>query len=234
MSFQQLKAISFFAILIITGCTSVAERGESFQARHCSTYPGCQNKNGLHVAVDAFQNKQLIAKYFGAELAEKGIIPILVVAENHNSDSSFLLPSADVEVTVLSDKQSKAVNLQQQVGKSLTLESAQASAHEQARYDLGKEYLVGGGVLFSWLSFVDLGPTEQAAALKQELAVKALVKKTLSPGKEQSGFIYFGIPPKLDHDVHLQVKLKTLNLSSRKEKTFSFLVNIQKMEQEKE
>jgi len=230
MCFRQIKAFGLCAILFIAGCSSVAERGESFQARHCASYPSCQNKSGLHVAVDVLQDKQMIVKYFGAELAKRGIIPLLVVAENENIDSSFLLPYADPRVTILSDDQSKPSNPRQQSGKSLNLERAQASAHEQARYDLGKEYLVGGGVLFSWLSFADLGPTEQAAALKQELAVKALVKKTLSPGKEQSGFIYFGLPHKLDHDVHLQVTIKALNLSSRKEETFTFFVVIKKLD----
>jgi hypothetical protein len=230
MRLRQIIAISFYAILFTSGCTSVAERGESFQARHCSTYPSCQDKNGLQVAVEVLQDKQMIVKYFGAQLAEKGIVPLLVVAENQNADASFLLPYADPEVSILAHGQHKASNLQQQDGNSLSLESAQANAHEQARYDLGKEYLVGGGLLFSWLSFVELGPTEQAAALKQELAVKALVKKTLSPGRELSGFIYFGMPQKLAKNVHLQVKLKALNLSSRKIESFSFRVEIHRMQ----
>jgi hypothetical protein len=64
------------------------------------------------------------------------------------------------------------------------------------------------------LSMADYGPTDETKSLQQALITKSLRKQTLTPGKTESGFLYYHIPPDISSGENVGIKLKATDLDT--------------------
>lgn len=52
-------------------------------ARQADVYPSAHARGGVSVAVDAIDEAGRVERYFGTDLREEGILPVLVIVSNH-------------------------------------------------------------------------------------------------------------------------------------------------------
>src|SRR5690349_496144 len=89
------KTIGMLAIAALaSGCVSV----KKVQTDKPDTYAQHQEKKGLTIAVKPFTDEKEVRDTFKMNLLSKGLLPILVVAENRNPSSSFQIAKEDVFV----------------------------------------------------------------------------------------------------------------------------------------
>ncbi|GEM_PF-4291467 len=79
-----LLSLAFF-----TGCATM--RLPDYEASSSSSYKHVNTQNKLSLAINPLTDKQEIEKYFGMDLLSANTLPILVIAENNNPVSSFII-----------------------------------------------------------------------------------------------------------------------------------------------
>jgi len=125
---------------------------------------------GLVVGVHAITDKAEADQVFNANLLNKGILPILLVAENRNASDSFIITKEKVYVV---DEQ--------------TLANAKSQ-----RKDVTSGQVAAGTVMtLVGPLFVGLKMLSDATVIQHNLADKEFYSRTLAPGQKAQGFIYF-------------------------------------------
>ena len=169
-----------------------------------------QIQEGLRIYMRPIQDQNEIKKYFGANILEKDILPIFVLAENKSGTEYFLIEPAD-----LYNKSQK---------EYMSAKEAKKSVYDK---DAGLETaLILTGPVF-WLAAIpiamaDYGPTDASKWLQQALVIKSLRKQTLTPGKTESGFLYYHIPADISSSKKIGINLKATNLNTRAVTYFRF------------
>lgn len=87
----------FFFFSLILYCAACATKFEVVELplRNADLYPLSQTVSHATVAVDEIGNPHRAQKYFGADLIDKGILPVNITISNH-SDQRFTITPADV------------------------------------------------------------------------------------------------------------------------------------------
>ena len=161
-----------------------------------------QIQEGLKIYIRPLRDKTEIKRYFGANLLDKDILPIFVSAENKSESKYFLVEPADL--------------YQQNRGEYMTAKEAKNTVYEKDT-QLERGMIVAGPIF--WLVAIpmamsDYGPTDASKSLQQAMITKALRKQTLTPGKKESGFIYYHIPPEMLSAEKVGINLKATELDS--------------------
>jgi hypothetical protein len=184
------------------------------------TFKFTKEEEGLTISIDPFFENERLRNYFGTNLLSYGILPVLVVAENHNPNTGFLLEKNQVSL----------------VNKKDITTGTQSSPPVVPPK---------GGVLPEVVTSVAFSPTililppaaiipiimaggfveKQKADIRiinDNLTKKEFVDKSLFPGELHSGFVYFQIKDKdMTTDIK-QVLVKIKNMLSGKEIIFSY------------
>ena len=196
------------------GCTT-ANIAPDFPVKKCAEYLSCQVKDGLQVGIHVITDNITAKQYFGTDLLAKGIIPVLVVAENHNNSLSFISPYDKPEISLAPHNKKPETKIAIPDSGIMASDSAKKAVYEREI----------PGLIFE---FVDYGPTEKSVSVQQNIILKSLKKKTLSPGEKQSGFLYLSLPAKIDQNVQLLITLNAMNLSLKKIEAFNFIFKLPK------
>jgi hypothetical protein len=72
------------------------------------------------------------------------------------------------------------------------------------------------------MAMADYGPTDASKSLHRALIIKSLRKQTLTPGKTESGFLYYHIPPDIASSINVGINLKATNLDTQDVVYFRF------------
>lgn len=70
-------------VLLAAGAGCASYELVALPVRDADVYPTAHERAGVAVAVDAIDDPRRAARYFGADLVESGILPVLVVVSNH-------------------------------------------------------------------------------------------------------------------------------------------------------
>lgn len=228
----KIHLISVFVFCLILSCAA-PDIAPDVEIKKCSEYESFQIKDNLHVAMEPFQEKEIVKYYFGTDLTETGIIPILVVTENHNRTTSFLLPSAEPELFTTQNNLLIENNKTGNSGAFDTKSAKTTSSQEIDKYNKSREIAAMAITtpiillpLVPILASVDLGPSYKAITVEQNIISKAFKKGTLSPGESESGFIYLKVPKELNQDAQLGITLKALNMHSKQLEDFNLTFTI--------
>jgi hypothetical protein len=76
----------------LAGCASSYQVVEVPQ-READLYPYSQTRNGLTIAIDEITSSDRAARYFGANLVQMGVVPVVVVISNNGVGHIDLKPS---------------------------------------------------------------------------------------------------------------------------------------------
>jgi hypothetical protein len=76
----------------LAGCATPYEVVQ-FPQREADLYPLSQTRDGVSVAIDQITSPDRVARYFGANLAQAGILPLAVVVSNNGQHRIDVKPS---------------------------------------------------------------------------------------------------------------------------------------------
>ncbi len=93
----------FITPLVLTGCTAL--KLPEYTIKSSDQHLLSQTNDGLFVTVEFFYDEEKIQQYFGINLLEKNILPVFILANNHNSSSSFLLFKEKFSLNKSNDKE---------------------------------------------------------------------------------------------------------------------------------
>lgn len=202
------------AAVLLTGCGTM--QVTTLKTQSAGAYAQHAEKNGVTVGVQPLTGKKEIKETFRVDLREKGLLPILLVAENHSASSSFIL--AKDKVYVLNEA-TGATNVSQQAKVS-------SETGGQATAIAGATLLAATSLAGAPLMIAGLKMASNATVIQHNLADKELYSRTLGPGQKAQGFIYFQYPKgtALSGTYYVAVELK--ESSTGEVIPFSFKVSL--------
>lgn len=83
----------FVAFCLLAGCTSY--QVVRIPLRDAGLYPVSQTLGEISVGIDAIEDHQRALRYFGIDLLEQGIMPVVITISNHGTSGTAVNP-ADV------------------------------------------------------------------------------------------------------------------------------------------
>jgi len=187
----------------VAGCATL--RLPAAEPRPIAEYPLAAEVGGLRLAASPLADEAGQARLFGARLAAKGILPILIVAENRSPEASFVLSGERVVLRVRATGAAIPPADRNQAadpagGQALSILAAPAMF-------LG--LLPGFLLLFNGSAMVS-----DATVVREGMAWNQLYVRTLSPGATTWGFVYFQLPDPAPPLPDLQLTVRAEELGS--------------------
>jgi hypothetical protein len=180
------------------------------------SYTQHQEQSGLIVGVQPMTDKKQIENTFKVNLLDKGLLPILLVAENRSASDSFMIPKG--KITIVSDQSGT-------VSTSQTKEVASGTAGT-ATGIAGAVLLGAGSLAGAPLAIAGMKMASNATVIQYNLRDKEFYSQTLEPGGKVQGFIYFQFsnqsPPSGDY--HLVAEVKSADTGNTN--SFDFPINL--------
>jgi hypothetical protein len=211
--FGFITILVLFCQVLVFACTTPKPAAIDSDLAHRNGYE--QQQKDLRVYIRPLTDAKEIKKYFGADLIAKKILPVFVLTENKSETAVFLVEPADVYQPTADDKPATAVSVKEQ-STYISAEDAKQSVYEKDA-TFAKSLLFTGPIF--WLAAIpfglaDLGPSDASKSLQQALITKALRKQTLTPGKTESGFLYYHIPPDFNSAQMVGINIKATNVDT--------------------
>lgn len=189
-----------------------------------------QSKDGLRIYVRPILDEKEVKKYFGANLLERNILPVFVLAENNNPTRYFLVEATDQDDRAYSKAPEKN-DIKSKPENDIGVSSKEA---KEMVYETERDrFLVSTGVLggpiiflavlpFAVMSDFQYGPTDTSKSLQQALITQSLRKQTLTSGRTEQGFIYFQIPPDRPDNRTIGILIKATDVETQEAMFFRF------------
>src|ERR1017187_7148030 len=167
--------------LMFAGCTTMSVT--PLTTGNADSYTQHEQKNGLVVGIHPMTDKREIKDMFKINLLDKGLLPILVVAENQSPAASFII--AKDKVSILNEANGTTSSSQR---KKVTSGGGEALAIT------GGILVATGSLVAAPLLFTGMQKASNASVIEFNLADKEFYSGTLGPGEKAQGFVYFQFP----------------------------------------
>ena len=164
----------------------VENRTPDFQVKKCFEYDSKKTVDNICVALLPIQEKHEVDKYFGNSLYSANILPILVVVENANKASSFLLPADEPKIYLFKYDEKTKENPVQNTSKTTGTMNAKKSIYEYGdiKWKEGKNARVargfitglGMGITGIILETLHVGPGEEIQTSAYSITRKYLIQ----------------------------------------------------------
>jgi hypothetical protein len=197
-------------ITVVGGCA--AKKLPDPPAPSVVSYPYSQITDGLAVAIQPLTNAQESTRYFGTDLLSRGILAVLVSAENRDSQANFLL-----------SKDRFALRAGQTEGSGVSGRGQIASGAGNAVATVGGVGMVVGPLLVAPVAIFGLKMISDEEAIKHSFTTKELPTKTLAAGEETHGFVYFQLPQGHLGPGQWTLHLEAVDLKSKAVTNFDFV-----------
>ncbi|WP_177420892.1 hypothetical protein [endosymbiont of Lamellibrachia barhami] len=174
-----VRIISAVVILfLLCGCATV--KFTDYQQDTISNLNNQQFKDGLSISILAITDKNKVISYFGTDLLSSGILPVLIVAENKNESSSFIIHKERITLSNIVENDIEAID-------------------QVREYSAGEEVATVGAAagimpIVLPLFFVGAAMVNDANEIMHNMLEKEIRTEMLSPSEKISGFVYFSIP----------------------------------------
>lgn len=207
-------AASTVLLFLAPGCATM--RVTPLTTGAADSYTQHDAKDGVVVGIHPMTAKGEIKETFKMDLLDKGLLPILVVAENKSASASFII--AKEKIAVLSGA-TGATNTSQR--KEVTSGSAGTAL------GITGAVLVGAGsVAAAPMLFVGLKMASDADVIQHNLADKEFYSRTLGPGEKAQGFVYFQFPKDSPPSGNYHVVAEIKNSATGKATSFDLPVTL--------
>lgn len=199
----------------MAGCGSTPVEYPHFPTYSLNQHQQHQENNGVAIGLSLVTDPQDMKTYFGANLLEAGLLPIFLVVKNRDPKATFLLEK-----------------------EGIALEGKSPSKEASAEIDSSGHKALWVAAPLSMILFLPAAifmiPAAASAEssyeeLKLNLAYGEFRSKTLSPGRQSDGFVFFSVP--LDAEGALAVKevrvqIEVEDLKRKKKHQFVFPVTL--------
>ena len=160
----------------------------------------------------------------------------MVVAENTNKDSSFLLPADEPKIYLFRlDEKNKEIpthNSSETTGTMNTKKSIYEYGDIKWKEGKGSRIAVGfigglaTGITGIILEILTVDPGEDIRTSAYSVTKKSFRKETLSPRETESGFMYVKLPNETDKNHKLFVNISVINMNSGQKINFDFIEDL--------
>lgn len=196
--------------LLVASCATMSI--PETKVRATESYQLKAQMRGLLVAVHPVTDENEIKETFRTALLDKGILPILVVAENRDPSASFVL--AKNKVAVVSRE---------------SLERATAQRKRVTAEEPGATMAAVGSVVFSLpLVIAGLKMSSDAQVIERNLGDKEFYSRTVGPGQKAYGYIYFQLAQGTTALEQHDILVEAVDSSTGEAFTFAFPISYRK------
>lgn len=190
---------------LMTGCITMDIPPD--KVRPLDAYPLKVEQQGLTIAVSALGRKEA-KEVFGTDLLDDGVLPILIMAENRNPSTSFVLAKSKVLVADANAVPS---------GKTGVGQTKEA---------VGGVLSAAGVILMSPLALVGTKLSSDAGTVSHGMGLKELQSHTVDPGQQVHGYVYVPISTEVrGKQVNLRATIEATDTSNFKSMTFDIPIN---------
>lgn len=222
-------ALVLSLVLLFSGCATRTASFPDVAIHPCSQYEHYQERDDLAIAVDAYFERERAKDCFGIDLLAQGILPVLVVAENHHSKAAFLLDKKkflasradhrDNGSDVVARSREPAMPYSQDAIRDSQTAGTLTTMAGLAPVLLVPAILIGGP------SAAEIRST---TAINQNLRDNAFIDRTLFPGEAHSGFIYFQMRDATEIQAIAGISIRVTNMVLDEELAFDFEVQTER------
>jgi hypothetical protein len=189
------------AWLLTSGCVTAFPdypvQPAAHYAHHCE-------EDAVTLAVQAVTSASEQRKYFDTNLTRRHILPVFVVIENHNPETSVLVSKEDIGLHGGSSGASEEMLSSGGVGTGIQI--------------------VGLALLSIPINVIGGAIVADAENIKHNFRVKELTHQTVSPHEATAGFVYFALPGEsTPSDARMSVRVRLLPSNEHK----AFLLDVQ-------
>jgi hypothetical protein len=207
-------------LLMVNGCATYVPPAAPVQP--ATQYKFTQEQQGLMVAIDPFMEEDRLKTYFGTDLLANGILPVLIVVNNHNPQSGYLV-------------QAESFSLSKKGGTVTDSKGGEAQA-PRPNLDGAQAGVAAGGVIAAAAIPLLMVPAvfaiivmdkkmANATAINENLRKNAFVGRTVLPGESHSGFVYFKVGSRDEAKDLGTISSRVKELKSDKELLFVYQIS---------
>ena len=216
----------------------VENRIPDYPVKKCLEYDSKKTVDNVCMAMLPIQREHEVDKYFGHSIYSANILPILIVTENNNKDSSFILPTDEPKIYLFKlDEITKETPTENSSGTTFNIDTKKRIyEYGDIEWKEGKGERIargfiaglGTGITGIFSRSFNVDPGEDVSTSAYSVTRKSLRKETLSPFETESGFIYVKLPNEIDNNHRLFVNISTINMKSGKQSEFVFIQSLTK------
>jgi len=190
-----------FTVLLLLGSGCATMKIAALKERSAESCEYHAQEKQVAIGIHPVTDKREMKEIFKVDLSDKGLLPILLVAENRSA-SSFIISKDQVHVADEASGTSRTSQLtnvtSQAAGTAIGLAGGAAAA---------AGVIPGPGLL---LAFGGLKLASDATVIQHNLADKQLYSRTIGPGQNVQGFVYVQYPEgtRLSGPYHIAVEVK--------------------------
>lgn len=204
---RAIEVITINILLVLCACAPI--KIPPYPIDRVETLSQSMTKEDVTVNIHVLNDPEEIKLYFGTDLLEQGLVPVLVRIENNHPQESVVLLKNQVRL------KSRGQPDQDNVADPLGTVNRQGSAE-----------MIVGGLVFLPMNILGVQGFAHSTAIRVNLLKKELKVQTLPPGSSDSGFLYFQMNVDIKNQGIKEVSLKCLQIGTQKELEFVFQVSL--------
>ncbi len=237
MNYFIKSTICLFLFVVVTSCSST--RLTEVTILPIEQYKYYKEVNGLRIAIDPYSDPDRIKKTFGTNLLDDNILPIFLLIENHNTDTSFYINKDAICLTFLT-----VTELEKLKAENIEIEQLVSAIYNltypnimNLRNYLRSQY--GGNVnlypliantgeliLAIWgagMTIKELSNMQKIEIIEHNIVKQTLMEKTINPGGSNSGFVYVKI--KDINEQNYLFSIQATDFKSNKNINFYYIIS---------
>ena len=216
------------ALLLFAGCSTMTV--PPLTTGSADSYAQHQQKDGLVIGVQPMTDKKQVEDEFKVNLLEHGLMPILLVVENQNPASSFIVAKENVAVLNGITGTTNTAPVDKTAQRAQVASGATSAGQATGDAAIGVMSVAiaipGADVLAVPLIIASAKLSSDATVVQYGLADKEFYSRTLGPGEKAYGFLYLQFPKVSPPSGEYHVIAKVKNAATRDETAFDFPVNL--------
>ena len=212
----------FFSIgLLVLGSGCSTMKVVPLTTSNATSYTQHEEKDGLIVGIRPMTDKREVEDMFKVNLLDKGLVPILVVAENQSPSANFIIAKNKLCV---------------QNGATGTSNSSQrkkvTSSTGEVMANTGGVMVALGGFALPLLivgmpiEFTGMQKASNASVIEFNLADKEFYSWTLGPDEKAQGFVYLQLPKDAPAAANYRLVAEVQNSATGEATTFDLPANL--------
>jgi len=202
-----LVALAAVCAGAVSACSTMSV--PTLKVRGIDSYDLRQDQRALVIAVHPMTTQQEVQETFNIDLLDKGILPILLLAENRSASTSFILDRARIGIGA--GDSGLSPSQRQQIGTS----------------EAGEALVMSGSVLLSFpLIFAGSKMSSDASVVAHGIADKEFYSRTLDPGQRTHGVMYLRLAGGSARQGPYVLKLSPIDVDSSETMTFTFSITV--------
>jgi hypothetical protein len=207
--------ISVCLIIIVLGKSCYSKKLIQTTALPAERYKYYKIQQGLKIAIDPYFQADKVENTFGTNMLNDGYLPIFVVLENHNADTSFYIKKDAISFSELT-----LGELEKLKDENIKIENIIADISRQI-YPIGRNFSLA--VWGTYLIAKELSNIQKTEVIRHNVVKQTLMEKTVNPGGSNSGFIYVNIKDNSTRNFLLTIKAS--DFKSKKDINFYFVIS---------